>query len=168
MTPNRGALGWRAVVALALTALPLAVRAQGPLPGNEADKSLDAIAQELDRLRKDTSGSFQAAQKGIEALREEVARLRKEVEELRRPQTPAPHEARFTPAASGSILLMSTYPQPVSVIVNGTIYRLAPGETRWLRDQPAGTFTYELVGAQPPVERVLAANATYWIHVHPR
>jgi hypothetical protein len=141
---------------------------QGEL--NEAGRSRAAVQQELDRLRRDTAGSFQAYQKSIDALREEIARLRKEVEDLRRQPPSVNNSTRFSPMPTntGSILLKNTYPQPVWIAVNGTTYQLAPGENRLLRDQPAGAFTYELLGVQASVERLLAADSTYLIHVHLR
>jgi hypothetical protein len=170
------ALRRSAMLILVLAAFPAAALAQahdGPRPGanpaapNEGKKSRDELEQELARLRSDTAGSLRAAQKAIEALQEEVARLRKEVEGLR--QQPVTRSAQFTPpsAPPGQIRLVNTYDEPVTVIVNGTPYRLASGETRLLRGQLPGPFTYEVVGVRPPVSRVLAPNQTFRIHVFP-
>ena len=143
---------------LALSSVPL--RAEEP----------DDVHKDLDELREATRSSFRATQESIEALKQEVARLRKELEEVRKGQARTNRDSRFgvAKAPSGTIRLINTYVEPVRIVVNGTAYWLAPGETRLLRDQMAGPFTYEISGIKPTVDRVLGANETFTIRVFPR
>jgi hypothetical protein len=154
---------WRLGLALVLTLTPCS--AQAAQPGVAPDAG--DIRKDLDDLRNDTRKSFQAAQKTIEVLKEEVARLRKEVQDLRRGLPPTTRNARYgaAPGRSGSIRLVNAYVLPMTVIVNGTSYMLAPGETRLLRGQAPGTFTYEVPGVRDAVDRTLGANATFTIRI---
>jgi hypothetical protein len=52
--------------------------------------------------------------------------------------------ARY-PAATGRVLLTNRYPEEMLFIVNGRSFRLAPGESRLLDNQRAGSLTYEVV-----------------------
>ena len=70
-------------------------------------------------------------------------------------------------SGTGSIVLLNTFPADVTIVVDGADYTLAPGERRVLPGRPAGAFSYEVVGVQPPVRRTLAAGGTFPIHVHP-
>jgi hypothetical protein len=133
---------------------------------------LSVLEQELDELRKDTVSSFQAARKSLDAsqkdlaaLKEQVARLEKEVAELRRRQRTVTRKVEPARTATASIRLVNGYLEPVQIVVKGTPYRLAPGETRLLRGQAPGTFIYEVVGVQEPVERVLGAYETFTIRI---
>jgi TolA-binding protein len=165
------------LTALALAATPASPAAGPPLSPTRAGageldekKSADlaSLEAELKRLRADTAESFRSAQKTIDELKKEVARLRKEVEELRKRRPPSTRISR-SPAAGGSatIRLVNSYADPVTVVVNGTAYRLEPGETRLLRDRAPGRFTYEVPGVREAVDRELRAGETFTIHVHP-
>jgi hypothetical protein len=143
--------------------------AEAPMPEG-IRRELDELRKEIDGLRQDTARSFRAAQKSIDALGEQVARLRKEVDDLRRQRPPLTRTARLAPppAPSGAIRLVNTYVGPVRIIVNGRAYWVEPGETRLLRGQAPGPFTYEIPGVREAVDRVLAANEMFTITVHPR
>jgi hypothetical protein len=141
------------LMVLLLAALPGLVGAAAP-----------PAPSRLEALERDTARSFRAAQKDIDALKEEVARLGKEVAELRKEQR---HVTR-RPLTSASIRLVNAYAEPMQVIVNGTTYRLAPGEARLLSDQRPGAFTYEVLGVQEPVKRVLDPYETFTIRIRPR
>lgn len=208
-------LGLTTLLTAAPAAGPVAAQSVGPA---DPPKSADP-RQELEQLRSDTIRSFQAAKKDIDALREEVGRLRKDLDDLRntKPITnrisdygqvggnnvlpdaqrdidslkeqiaqirkslddwrkTRSAERRISgygpardagAAGTGSIVLQNTYPAEITVVVSGERYTLAPGEKRVLAGRPAGAFTYEVVGVQPPVERTLAANAVFPIQIHP-
>lgn len=132
--------------------------------------ALAAVVQELEKLRGDTARSFQAAQKQLDALQEQLARAQKDLQTPREPNPPSTRASGYGPAASeiGRIRLLNTYVSPVTVVVNGKPYRLAPGDTELLDGQSPGMFTYEVQGIQRPVNRVLAANETFTINVYPR
>jgi len=159
-----------------------------------AKKDIDAVKEDIARLRKDlddvrnarspvlripgdvppeagTGGSAQAAQKDIDALKEQIARLDKSLDDLHSARPPATRISAYPPsgtvAGTGTIRLANTYPAEVTIIVNGERYTLAPGETRVLAGRPAGTFTYEVMGVQPTVKRTLVADGTFPILVHP-
>jgi hypothetical protein len=173
---DRQTLALLTALALFPAAAPGVALAQDPAASaavpDALRRELDELRKELDGLRQDTSRSFQAAQKSVDALAEQVARLRKEVDDLRRRPPPLTRVARLAPAPatapSGAIRLINTYAEPVRIVVNGVAYRLDPGEARLLRGQPAGRFTYEISGVREAVERVLAANEMFTIHVHPQ
>jgi hypothetical protein len=118
--------------------------------------------------RKEPQDVFKAleeARKTIEAMKEELARLRKDVDDLRKQQS-ATSRSRFGGARqTGTIRLVNTYVRAMRIVVNGTAYTLAPGETRLLRDQVPGGFTYEIPGVKGPVDRTLDADETFTIRV---
>ncbi len=60
-----------------------------------------------------------------------------------------------TRLGTGNLRVSNTYSQPVSVVVNGRSYRVRVGETLVLEPQPAGTFTYEVLGIQAKQTRPL-------------
>jgi|GEM_PF-2299497 polyhydroxyalkanoate synthesis regulator phasin len=159
-----------------------------------AKKDIDAVKEDIARLRKDLNearnarppaprisgdvppearigANAQAAQKDIDALKEQIARLDKSLDDLHNARPPATRISAYPPsgtvAGTGTIRLSNTYSAEVAIIVNDERYTLAPGETRVLAGRPAGTFTYEVVGVQPAVERTLVANGTFPILVHP-
>jgi len=77
------------------------------------------------------------------------------------------------PAAVGRIVLKNTYAMPVRIILNDRSYPLEPGETWVLDNQPAGAFSYEVLGGpsgvvQARVNRFLEAGREYPITVFTR
>ena len=66
-------------------------------------------------------------------------------------------------------MLSNRYPEEMLFIVNGTSYRVAPGSTRVLDPQPAGTITYEVLSPTWGLLRrrttTLAANEPFRINV---
>ena len=80
----------------------------------------------------------------------------------------APSASNSPSAATGRIRLVNTFLDPMTIVVNGRAYQVAPGDTRLVEAVPAGTFNYEVLGVQPRVDRTLAANETFTITVHPR
>jgi hypothetical protein len=79
------------------------------------------------------------------------------------PAAPPP----LPPAGAGTIRLRNTFPDQVSVVVNGVAYQLLPNETRDLAGHPAGAFTYEVLGIQGRKTVDLRPNETFTITVYP-
>jgi hypothetical protein len=153
-------------LAVVLTTSAGTLLAQTPSGGSD----LAEIRQRLDAMEKGIQGSFQAARGEIDSLKERLAQLEKELENLRRQQPAVPRISNFPPtgAATGRIYLINQYSQPVQLVLNGTTYRLAPRDRYVLDGQPAGPFTYEVLGIQPPIKRVLDAGGAYTIRVYPQ
>jgi|GEM_PF-3705693 len=78
---------------------------------------------------------------------------------------PARTTSRIIP--SGWVELVNTWERPVTFRVNGTAYRLWPGE-RQVVTVPGLRFTYEIDGIQPLSERLLDAGQGRTIHVYRR
>ena len=152
-----------------------------------ASKDVDALKEQIARLRQDLddarnarpsgeriagygppadAGAWRAARKELEDLKEQVAQLHKEVDGWRAALPPVKRTSAYAAPATGSIVLLNTYPADVAIVIDGESYRLTPGERRVL-SRPAGAFTYEVVGVQPPVRRTLVAGAAFPIQVHP-
>ena len=49
-------------------------------------------------------------------------------------------------AGKGTVRVVNEYPVQISIVVNGTSYRVAPSKTLDI-DVPAGDFTYQLLEA---------------------
>jgi hypothetical protein len=137
--------------------------------------------KDLDELREDTARSIAAEQKAIDGLKAEIDRLRKEVDDLknraatpsddRRSRPPSTRESRSIPVPAprpGAIRLINDYSDPMYVILNGTVYSINPGETRLLRNQPAGAFRYEVPGVHGPRERSLEPDETFTVRIRAR
>ena len=101
---------------------------------------------------------------------EELRALLTRIEGLLQAMAPAGRVAGFGPAGqTGRIMLSNRYPEEMLFIVNGTSYRVAPGSTRVLDPQPAGTITYEVLSPTWGLLRrrttTLAANEPFRINV---
>jgi hypothetical protein len=135
-------------------------------------KSLDMLRVEMAKLRADTT-ILLGLQDRISGLSERIGRLEHDMEAVKAQLSPIPPtEAKKTPIPpapnNSAIRLRNTYPIPVSIVVNGLSYQLAPGETYVLNQQTPGNFTYEVLGIQQPKTVVLAPNETLTISVFPR
>jgi len=135
-------------------------------------KSLDSLKAEMAKLRADTT-ILLGLQDRISGLGERIARMERDMEAFKAQLTPVPpSESKKTPippaGSNSTIRLRNTFPTPVSIVVNGLSYQLAPGETYVLNQQAAGNFTYEVLGIQPPKTVALAPNETLTISVFPR
>jgi hypothetical protein len=71
-------------------------------------------------------------------------------------------------APTGAIRLRNTYLSPVTFLINDRLYEVPSGGELTLNNQPAGEFTYEVIGIQPRLRRTLVANRTFSIDVFPR
>jgi hypothetical protein len=116
---------------------------------------------------------LEKTQVDIEDLKKQVAQLRQDLDVVKN-RAPSSRESGYTPpanapsAATGRVRLVNTFMDPMTIIVNGVRYQVAPGETRLTEPVPAGTFSYEVLGVQPRLERNLAANETFTVTVYPR
>jgi hypothetical protein len=120
---------------------------------------------------EDLKGQIAQLRQDVEVRTREVAALRKTLEDgLRNRQSnyPAANGQATTGQATGRLQLINSYVDPVLIIVNNRAFRLMPGQTVTSEPLPAGNFTYEVVGIQPPVTRTLAANETKTITVFTR
>jgi hypothetical protein len=143
-----------------------------------ADENQDLmrrLSRQLDSLDKlvvqvqQTTGDVNALRDRVERLEQDFRRAQADV---RRQFYQPPGGTLGTPPGSvapglanvGTIRLMNTYLLPMTVNLNGMLYLLQPGETRLLT-LPAGSFTYEVLGVQPNLVRILTPNDTYTIHI---
>jgi hypothetical protein len=174
-------LGLQALLAAALTAAPAVAE-------DTADaKKLEDIQKQLGEIQKAIEGlsglqkdvgdaklNIARAQLDISQLREQLSKLQKDVDALRSQASGAARISGFGPAGGlGRIRLQNSYAVPATVIVNSRAYRLEPGQTQMLDNQPVGGFTFEVLVdgfgvVQTPTVRVLGANETYTIYVYPR
>jgi hypothetical protein len=134
-------------------------------------KEFKAAAEDLQKLReslKALEGDSRVIQERIDrvndrigALEARIKRVESDLEALR-PQTATsnrqsgyagvgngtgtPAAPPPLPPAAGTIRLRNTFPEPVSIILDGVSYEVMPNETRDLAGHPAGVFTYEVLG----------------------
>jgi hypothetical protein len=122
----------------------------------------------LQRDMEDLKGQIAQLRQDVDAMRtREFPTLRKDMEDgLRNRQSNYPSTAASP--ATGRVQLRNTFPEMMTIIVNGVSQRVLPNQTVTV-PVPAGTFTYWILGVQAqPQTRTLAANETYDIHVFPR
>src|SRR5207244_2388875 len=126
--------------------------------------------REMTTLRTELS-NVRTALNAIDDLKVEIARMKADMDKLRtKPQEtrltyPPPSELGIAPPATGRVEISNTYLTPMSVIVNGRSYRVAPGETLRTDPMPAGSFTYTVLGVTEPRTRLLEANKVFTILV---
>jgi hypothetical protein len=137
------------------------------------DKDMHKSFTELRDSGIALSLKVEKAQTDMEDLKKQVAQLRVELDAIKN-RAPTNRESGYTPpangqpAATGRVRLVNTFLDPMTIIVNGVRYQVAPGEARLTEPVPAGTFSYEVLGVQPRLERALAANETFTVTVYPR
>jgi hypothetical protein len=117
---------------------------------------------------------FEKTQSDLEEIKKQLAQLRLDLDALKN-RAPVSRESAYAPSspnsptgATGRIRLVNTFPDTMTIVVNGRAYQVGPGDTRFVEAVPAGTFNYEVLGVQSRVDRALAANETFTITVHPR
>ncbi len=149
---------------------------------NETLKELKKLPQSLSDLERkitdqpssqDTKTvlTLQDMRRDLNMLRDDYAQLKRDLDALRgRSPSSTPIRSLYPPAsvATGRLRLVNTYPQIMSIVVNGRAYELRPGEERYTEPLPAGLFTYEVLGVQERTSRPLAAGETFTVHVYPR
>jgi hypothetical protein len=181
-------IGLHAVLVAALAASPAFAGPDSDTPKSkellEIEKRLDRIVSALERLeglKKDIQDlrediRFQKEVKNpsvdqeIRDLQQQVLRLTDEVARLR---TPAGARTSYYGGpgpgiATSTIRVRNAHVVPVTVAINDRPYEVPPGSELVLNNQPAGEFTYEVVGIQPPVRRTLVASKPFSIEVFPR
>lgn len=112
--------------------------------------------------------------RAMKALREDVDRLRTDFDGLANRVSPNGRISAYAgpngtaTLATGRVRLVNTYFLPQTIVVNRKAYDVPPNGEMFTDPVPAGTFSYEVLGVQPRSERLLVANETFTIHVHPR
>jgi hypothetical protein len=143
--------------------VPTAVAAQGQPDAadlkkqlDESNKKLDAIQDQLKQLaellngRRDDRGFRLESDPGlveeVKRLKDRLAALEADLSKVKtqtalRPVTPTDQQA-----GKGTVRVVNEYPVQISIVVNGTSYRIAPNRTQDI-EVPAGEFTYQLLEA---------------------
>jgi chromosome segregation ATPase len=97
------------------------------------------------------------------AIDEIRAKLDQIEQTLRHPPAPS-YVARYPAAQAGRVVLVNTYPEDLTFVVDGRSYLVAPGGTMTLDGQPAGTLSYEIIsptwGVRDRRTTALGANET--------
>jgi hypothetical protein len=168
--------GLCALLALAFLAVP--ARAVGPEEEPKTDsEKITAILKKLNTLQAAVEGRLSNAEQNITQLRDEITLLKTEVQRLASEMARA--NARiarsFSPAepAQGTIRIQNRSAYTATVILNGNSTQVVPpGQTREVRNVPAGGFTYEVYAEgfgliQPAKATTLNARELYTIYVNP-
>jgi len=128
-----------------------------------ANTRLSDIQRDLKQLtellngRRDKDGIPDGTSRGLVAdLKDLSDRLRKVEEDLTKmkgqssslrpavPNSAVPNTATDPKAGKGTVRVVNEYPVQISIVVNGTSYRVAPSKTLDV-DVPAGEFNYQLL-----------------------
>jgi uncharacterized coiled-coil protein SlyX len=147
---------------------PVADGAAKPVEVTNADliRRLEAIERKLD-VGGDLVLQAQTNARDITALKGEVTQIRTDLARLQdgvRAGTGAPRTSMSInppPAgglATGRVRLVNRWMDPVTVLMDGASYQLAPGETR-LVTKPAGSFQYEVLTVSRANGEVVTAKA---------
>jgi hypothetical protein len=184
MNPCWTKLGMSVAVAAALVSSPVVSLAADPSDDvsirslnakiDDLTKKVTDIQEQLTKLRSENLALIEQNRKLIDAS-DKIGRLERDLEALHN-QMDSVRRSGFNtnpagPAAPGNlgtIRLRNTFPTEVSIVVNDKVHQLLPGETTSLANQPAGPFTYEVLGIQAKRTVTLAANDTFTITVYPR
>jgi hypothetical protein len=175
-----------AALLLALAAAP-AVRATDPekdrKPPTDSEK-LDLILKHLGELRAELKGDIQNArieaelrskvlEGQLKALTERVERLEKAPAMTRSSYSSyfQPTPATPPPAGAGTVVLHNTWGDAATVMLNDRAIVVPAYQTVALDNQPAGTYTYEVLvngfgRIRGPVTRVLNNNDRMIISVY--
>ncbi len=178
MTTNWRLIGISALFAAVLSASPaFAVDPEKSKDLADIQKQLERIQISLDRdlreLREDMEFTKKVRIPGLEndirGLKQEMVRMADEIERLRTTSTSSRTAYYAGPSGpAGTIHLRNTYLTPITFLINDRPYELPSGGELTLNNQPAGEFTYEVIGVQPRLRRTLVANRTFYIDVFPR
>jgi predicted RNase H-like nuclease (RuvC/YqgF family) len=145
--------------------------------------NLEKVRQELkdlekrDELRTEktrelTNERIDRVQDRIGGLETRIKRMESDLEAMRAQTTTANRPSGYAGLGNGSsppgvVRLRNTFPDEVSVVVNGVSHRLLPGDSE-LVQLPAGPFTYEVLRIQPPKTVDLRPSETFTITVFPQ
>jgi hypothetical protein len=137
--------------------VPAAVAGQGQPDLKTVSDKLDGIQDQLKKLnellngRRDDKGFRVESDPGlveeVKRLKDRLSALEAEVNKMKtqtalRPATPIVDPR----AGKGTVRVVNEYPVQISIVVNGTSYRVAPNKTQDI-EVPAGEFTYQLLEA---------------------
>lgn len=101
----------------------------------------------------------------VDDLRTELNRLQAERRSFYGP-SPAPAASPLA-TATGTVAFVNSWWLPVTIVLDGMMVTLQPGETR-VFTKSAGVFGYEVLGAQGYVTRSLSAGQTFTVQIGPR
>jgi hypothetical protein len=166
-------------LALALTAAPaFAVDPEKSKDLADIQKQLEKIQAALDKDLKDLREDVKfdrtvripSLEREISDLKLQVFRMGEEIERLRSTASASARTSYYAGPSgpTGAIRLRNTYLTPVTFLINDRLYEVPSGGELTLNNQPAGEFTYEVIGVQPRLRRTLVANRTFYIDVFPR
>jgi hypothetical protein len=155
--------------------LPGMIAAQDKTELEAVNKKLDSIQAQLKQLnellngRRDDKGVRIESDPGVveelKRLKDKLAKLDEEVTKMKsqtslRPVTPADPRA-----GKGTVRIVNEYPVQISIVVNGTSYRVAPTRTQDI-EVPAGEFTYQLLEAgAAPTKSVIKEKETVTLRI---
>jgi hypothetical protein len=134
-------------------------------------ESLGRMEREIEDLRFDRDVRVKSMQAEFSDLKKQVAKMREDMDRLfnadgsRRTAFSSPNATATT--ATGTIKFVSTYMDPVNVIVGDALYEVPPGQTIALT-RPAGALTYEVPISGKKANRILAANETITVRIFPQ
>lgn len=138
------------------------------------DRNLASDLKELRGKVTMTDVNVAAAQRDITDLKTQMLQLRQDLDAMKAkmaaPSQISAYRAGSAPPAMpalGRLRLVNSYFEPMTVIVNGRPYTVAPGGDQLTDPLPAGAFTYEVLAVQPPRTRTLAANETFVVTIYP-
>jgi hypothetical protein len=129
---------------------------------------IDGLHGRLNSMTTANKEVFDGFHERVRKLEADLDALHKQMELQTRISGYGPTASPPSPPSPGTIRLRNTYPALVTIVVNGTSYRLAQGETRDLPGQPAGAFTYEVLGMQPLKTVTLGPKEAFTIDVFAR
>jgi TolA-binding protein len=151
-------------------------------PAEQLADQIKKLATALDRLER-IEGEFRKTQTEnallVNSLQRDIADLQKKFEKMEQKMTALASQGAITTALKpningaadangmGRVRLYNGYVDPMSVLVNGTSYRLQAGEMKDVM-VPAGAMTYQVLRVHAsPLARQLAANETLRVNVLP-
>jgi hypothetical protein len=158
-----------AALAIGLATAP--ARAADPTDLDKAVERLDKAARALEEARKvmtdlaQLHGRVITAEGEISILKQEVADLKKRLD-VKSTTALKPDTTTSAFRGQGRVRFINDHPLPMSVVVNGLSYRLAPGAERSI-PVPPGTFSYQVLQINRfPEVREIEANQikTFTIH----
>ena len=138
-------------------AVPGAIGAQGQADLKTVNEKLDSIQAQLKQLaellngRRDDKGFRLESDPGlveeVKRLKDKLAALEADVNKMKTQTSLRPANPIVDPrAGKGTVRIVNEYPVQISIVVNGTSYRVAPSKTLDI-DVPVGEFTYQLLEA---------------------
>jgi hypothetical protein len=187
MTRNWKMLGLQALLATALTVQTGFADTSGPPSDSEKldsqQKQINQVKKKLEELEilrtelgtakvniAQVQKDIQRLQADMDELKKVISQIGQDIDAMRKQTTTSNRVANSppaVPAGNGRILLVNEFPQVMEFLVNNTLYRVRPNETRELT-LPLGAFSFRVLqapGFQTNQERMLTAERPYIIRV---